>query len=131
VKVIDSSALVKYFTREEGWERVREAMLEGIVTLDLAVKELANTLWKKVMRNEMSLETARAVLRDIIEEKAIPVEGQDKYIAKAFNIAVEHGITVYDALFIVLAKESSLEFITSDKVQADVASKLGVKTMIV
>jgi predicted nucleic acid-binding protein len=44
VKVIDSSALIKYFSREEGWERVREVMLEGVVTLDLAIKELSNAL---------------------------------------------------------------------------------------
>ena len=40
MKVIDSSALVKYFAREEGWERVRELILEGVITLDLAIKEV-------------------------------------------------------------------------------------------
>ena len=50
MKVIDSSALIKYFSCEEGWERVREVMLEGVVTLDLAIKELLNALWKKVRR---------------------------------------------------------------------------------
>jgi predicted nucleic acid-binding protein len=39
VRVIDSSALIKYFTREEGWEKVREILLDGVATLDLAVKE--------------------------------------------------------------------------------------------
>jgi hypothetical protein len=40
VRVIDSSALVKYFAREEDWERVRELILEGVITLDLAIKEV-------------------------------------------------------------------------------------------
>ena len=44
MRVIDSSALIKYFTREEGWEKVREILLNGAITLDLAVKELGSAL---------------------------------------------------------------------------------------
>jgi len=34
VRVIDSSTLVKYFSHEAGWEKAREIILEGALTLD-------------------------------------------------------------------------------------------------
>ena len=90
MRVINSSALIKYFSREEGWERVREVMLKGVVTLDLAIKELSNALWKKIRRAEMSIDIARSILEDLITNKAIPIECEDKYLDKAFEIAIEH-----------------------------------------
>jgi len=131
VKLIDSSALIKYFSREEGWERVREVMLEGVVTLDLAIMELSNALWKKVRRAEMSIDIARSILEDLITNKAIPIESEDKYLDKAFEIAVEHGLTVYDSLFIAMALKRSLDLITCDENQASIARKLGVKTLTI
>ena len=61
MRVIDSSALVKYFTREAGWEKVREVLIDGVVTLDLAVKEVANALWKRVTRGEIDYDTALTI----------------------------------------------------------------------
>lgn len=131
MRVIDSSALVKYFSREDGWERVRELILECVTTLDLAVTELANALWKKILRNELNADIAKAILRDLVEEKAIPLEKQETYISKAFDIAIQYSVTIYDALFIAFAKEKSLELITIDKTQANAAEKAGIKVILV
>lgn len=130
MRAIDSSALVKYFSREAGWEKVRELIIDGVITLDLAVKELANALWKKALRGELSIDVAKTILRDLVEEGAIPLEKQEKYILKAFEIAVRYNVTVYDALFMAFAKENSLELITSDKIQADLANRIGVKAIL-
>ncbi|MEL9941045.1 MAG: type II toxin-antitoxin system VapC family toxin [Ignisphaera sp.] len=131
MRVIDSSSLIKFFSREEGWEKVVEVMREGVVTLDLAVKEVANALWKKVLRNEISYNIAQAIIRDLAEEKAIPLISQDKLLVQALAIAVNEKITVYDALFIVAAKELRAELVTSDKKQMEVAVRSGVKTILV
>ena len=62
--VVDSSALAKYMLREEGWEDVEKRLERGAVTLDLAVKEVLNALWKRAMRGELersyALEVAKA-----------------------------------------------------------------------
>lgn len=55
MKVIDSSSLAKFFSREEGWNRVKEVILEGIVTLDLGIKEVVNALWKKVLKTKSAI----------------------------------------------------------------------------
>jgi predicted nucleic acid-binding protein len=131
VRVIDSSALVKYFSREVGWEKVGEVMFEGVVTLDLAIKELSNALWKKVLRNEMNYETAARIIRDIVEGKPFPIEPQERYLLNAFEIAVKGNATVYDALFIAMAREKGLELVTCDEKQAEIAEKLGLKVVLV
>jgi len=130
VRVIDSTAIVKYFSREPGWEKVKQVLLEGVVTLDLSVKELANALWKKVVRNEMSYEVAQEIIRDMVEGKALRMESQENHLVDAFKIAVEANITVYDALFIALAKKKELELVTCDAAQAEAARKLGAKVLM-
>jgi len=130
VKVIDSSALVKYLSREAGWEKTREIILEGVITLDLAIKEIINALWKKVSRNEMSFELALKIVKDLVEGKPFPIESQEQYLVEAFEISIKNKITIYDALFITFAKKRGLELITSDMKQADVARELGIKVVV-
>jgi predicted nucleic acid-binding protein len=131
VRVIDSSALVKYFSREENWEKIRDLMQEGVITLDLAIKEIANSLWKKVIKGEMDSNIALKILRDLIEEKPIIIEDQNKYLQEAFILAIRYKITIYDALFISLAKNLNKELITCDGVQAKVASQNNVRVLFV
>lgn len=130
MRVIDSSSLIKYFVREDGWRHVRELMLEGVISLDMAVKEVANALWRRILQGEMSYEIALKIVRDLAVNRVIPLESEDKYVEKAIEIGVKSKITVYDALFIALAKELSLELITSDKKQAEAAIGNGVKTIL-
>ncbi len=131
MRVIDSSVLVKYFSREEGWERARKYVVEGAITLDLAVKELSNALWKKVLRNEIDPELAIEIIEDIIREKPLIIEEETKYLVEALQYSIKYKITIYDALFIVLAKNKNLELVTADKKQAEVAEETGIKTVLV
>jgi predicted nucleic acid-binding protein len=130
VRVIDSSALVKYFSRESGWEEVERIMLEGVVTLDLAVKELANALRKKVSGNEMSFEIAARIIGDVVEGKPFPVEPQEPYLVEAFEMALRNDVTVYDALFVAMAKRKGLELAACDEKRAKAARGEGVKAVL-
>ena len=131
MRVIDSSALIKYFSREKGWEDVRRYMLEGVLTIDLAIKETLNALWRKIIKEEIMYETVVKLIKDLTENRPFPLESQEQYLTDAFEIAVNNHITIYDALFIAVAKRRNLELITSDKKQADIAERLGVKTILV
>jgi predicted nucleic acid-binding protein len=108
-----------------------QIFLTGVVTLDLAIKELSNALWKKVLRNEMNYETAARIIRDIVEGKPFPIEPQERYFLNAFEIAVKGNATVYDALFIAMARGKNLELVTCDEKQAEIAEKLGLKVVLV
>jgi len=131
VKVIDSSSLVKFFSREEGWDRVKKVITEGVITLDLGIKEVANALWKKVLKNEVSYTIAQTIVKDLAEEKAIPIVDRMEFLAEAFALAVSERITVYDALFIVAAKELRTELVTSYRKQMEIAGRNGVKVTFI
>ena len=131
MRVIDSSSLVKYFSREEGWCKVREYLLEGVVSIDLVVKEVGNALWKKIIRGEMTLEIAQEILSGLAKGIAVKLLDQKEHLAKALEIAIRNKITIYDALSIALAKNLNTELITSDTRQAKAAKKEEVETIIV
>ncbi len=130
MRVIDSSILVKYFSREEGWQEARRYIVEGFITIDLALKEVLSALVKKVRRGEMDVSIAEKLAKSIVEGR-LPIVPQDDLLQDAFNIALEHGISIYDALFIALAKRRELELVTSDERQAKIAKKMGIPVVYV
>jgi len=134
VIVIDSSALAKYLLREEGWEEVEKHLLKPVYSVDHLVKEVSNAIWKHtVIRRYISKTTASTIysqLKRLVDEGIIVLEAQEKYIDKAFDIAIENSITIYDALYIAQALKYG-ELLTSDRRQAEVAERLGVKTIVI
>ena len=128
VTAIDSSALVKYFSREEDWKKVEEEILKGTISLDLAIKEVANALWKKTLNKEIRLEDAEEIVKDLIKGETIKIENQDNYLSAALKTAVKNKITIYDALFIELARNTQTQLVTSDHTQAEAARKEGITT---
>ena len=105
--------------------------MDGVATLDLAVKELGSALWKKVQRGEIKREDALKIMDDLVRERPFPIERQEKYLIRAFEIALEYEISIYDALFIVFAKEKSLDLVTSDAKQAKIARNVGLNSIMV
>ena len=138
MKVIDASALVKYVIREEGWNRVYQILKNEplVFSLPLALKEVANALWKQSrLKNKMTSEDAQALLRLVTllfqgERRIIAVEPQEAYLEEAMKIALRHKITVYDSLYIAQAKKHG-ELITADRFQALVAQEEKVITYLV
>jgi len=131
VRVIDSSSLVKFFSKEEGWEKVAQIIEEGVITLDLSIKEVANALWKKILIGEMNENIAIKILYDLLKGEAIIIVNQYEYLIEAFKIANRNKITIYDTLFIALAKSKNLELVTSDKKQYEISKNEGVNSLFV
>ncbi len=130
MNVLDSSALVKFLNRERGWEGVERALEGGCVTIELALKEAANSLWKRVMRGDIAVEVAMAILKDLIDLKPFRMAPQEELYSDALAIASREGIPIYDSLFIQLAKRLDTTLLTSDKAQAEAAGKAGVKAIV-
>jgi predicted nucleic acid-binding protein len=132
VRVVDASVLAAFTRKEPGWERLA-GVVKMCITVDLAVKEVLNTIWRDYyVRRTISLDTAMR-LQQVVSSMIginILVEPEDKYILRAFEIAVKTGTTVYDALYIALAVEKNTPLVTLDEKQAKAAEILGVKTII-
>lgn len=131
--VIDASALASFLLKEEGWQEIGDALREGVLSPDLALKEVSNAILKRFRRGEMSREEVDAVLHALrtLLGRALKVEGEGEYLEDAIKVAMEKGITVYDAIYIVFSKDKNLRLITADRSQARAASEEGIKVILV
>jgi predicted nucleic acid-binding protein len=122
----DSSTVVKFYTREPGWESVEE-YVSNSATIPLALIELSSALIKKCKSGDVTVKHAEQLIREC-SERIVLIE-QNKHIVDAFKIAASSNLSVYDSLFISVAHNLGLEFLSSDKKQIKIASSLGVKTI--
>jgi predicted nucleic acid-binding protein len=131
-KVIDSSVLTKYLLKEKNWEKIHEILLERPYTLDLAMKEVANAIWKRVfLLKDMDIKRAFMILNDLFDMKLLRVEPQDNYLKLAFEIAINTGTALYDSLFIAQAFSKNAILITADKKQYKTTSELGLASILI
>ena len=131
MKVIDSSSVAKLVNKEENWESVEEALRGGCISLELAVKETGNSLWKRVRTKQLDSKKAQRVFQEFITSLPFRVAEQQELYALAFEIAIAYGLTIYDALFLALAKTKAMPLVTSDSTQANFAKKLSLVVELV
>jgi len=129
VKVIDSSALIKYIAKEENWQKVEEHLKEGCITLDLAIKETANALVKKALKNEVSSETAKEIINYL--PRIVRITPQNEHFSKALEIAIKNKMAIYDALFIALSVNTNIPLLTSDEKQAKISREYSVSVTLI
>ena len=99
---------------------VKKGMLRGFsdgFILDLTIYEAANVVWKEYyLLNKISMDTAAKfieVLSKIFEViSVLSVKGLE---SEVFNIAVKHGLTIYDASYVTVAIRRKLTLVTDDK----------------
>ncbi len=95
------------------------------LTLDLALYECINALWKENrLLGKLNEEQTRR-LADILNKlfKIIPQYSIRGFETKVLDIALKEGITVYDASYLVIAMEKQFKLVTDDKKLRTVASK--------
>ncbi|BCS93232.1 Ribonuclease VapC3 [Metallosphaera sp. J1] len=123
---------MKYFSKEKGWEVVERVFLQGdLMTLDLALKEVANALWKKVLREEMTLEDSLKLINTLKEGVIVEIVPGNAYLEEGFRIAVRQKSSIYDSLFIALAKSVGGKLITSDLMQRNAGINEGIEVEVI
>lgn len=117
--VLDSSTIVALFFKEELSDKVEEIVEKhsDYYTVSQAYSEVANAAWKKVRIYGEDKELSKQALENAIDfiEKVCKVEDNRSILNKAFEMAVKYGLTVYDALFIVLAMKLNEKLLTTDR----------------
>ena len=121
--VIDSSALVKFFSKEEGWENVLPYIGEAM-TMRFALAELGNSLLKKVHNDKIDLKRAEELLT-VYSKNAVLLH-DEQYTGLAFKTAHDNGLAMYDSISIAACKSEGSGLVTCDGDQAKVARKLGI-----
>jgi len=125
--VVDASVAIKWFLDEihsEAALRLLDPTIERWAP-DLIGPEVANVLWKKVRRNELSRDEAAEILAafQAIGVQTVP---SGTLLTAALRIAVELDRTVYDSLYVALAVARSCQLISADQklISAVAASSL-------
>ena len=88
--------------------------VQNSYTLDLAVAEITNVAWKKMVFGGDSAEIVGKALSKCIEfiTSVCQVVRSVELYNLAFKIAVEKRITAYDALFIAASKKYGAKLVT-------------------
>ena len=113
--VADSSYLV------EGLMKRKELLDDDIVTSDLAIYEVFNSVWKHqhVLRDLEDGQPYLSVFTGLLDSNSIRAVHPDKrLLSNSYAIAARNRISVYDAVFISIALEIGAELRTFDKRQA-------------
>jgi predicted nucleic acid-binding protein len=122
VIVIDASALAKVILQEEGWEAV--PLTSKTATLDYALVEVLNAIWKAVVQGRLNEKDARERTEALkyLAGGLLLFEAKN-YFERGLEIAFKEKVTVYDALYIALAEELKAELYTSDVKKFEAAQK--------
>lgn len=129
---IDASSLAKYILREENWGDVREHLVNDVFSLNLALAEVSNAIWKhSVLYGEVSKEQANKMFKALEKLRDVVIfEPFEKYLENAVEIAMDKKITVYDALYIAQADKIG-KLLTSDDKQRRIAEELGIDVIFI
>jgi len=115
--VLDSSIFASVVVKDEFYEECKELVMLPSATLDLSFAESANVLWKHVhLLGRIAKEEAvkRVELLTALVRSS-DVHSSGDFMVKALEIALECGITVYDALFLALAMKLGAKLATTDE----------------
>ena len=114
--VVDASVVAAAFFPEQYGEYAR-ALLTSKVTLhapDLIHPEVANVIWKRHSRGEISGEEAQELLTDVMG-LPLDITPSDQLVAAALELSLRTGRTVYDCLYLALAITLNTKMISGDK----------------
>lgn len=81
---------------------------------DLFFIECGNILWKYVRRFQYPVNDALNDIRDL-RDLALDVISTADLLPEAFEIAVRHDITAYDACYVALANALAVPLVTADR----------------
>lgn len=113
--VVDASVAVKWFLPEDNSKEALQLLREGneLLAPDLIWAEVANVVWKRFRRGELEQAEGAALLRDL---RRVPIRTcpSDLLLESAWAIAVNHGRTIYDSLYLALAVNRECPMVTAD-----------------
>jgi predicted nucleic acid-binding protein len=134
--VLDASVAVKWLLpadkeplHDEAMDLLRrfERVDIGFIVPEFFWLEISNVLWKRTRGPVVTKSTAQALYRDL-QTKGLKTVHSTRLVPSAFEIAVTYGRSVYDSLYVALAKDKDTFLITADEKLANaVAAYLPVK----
>ena len=115
--VFDSCVLAAAFFQEDLTRKAKEMLLlYDPITVDFARIEITNVAWKRILHGKTNPDFIRSALNTSVEflnDACFLLKASD-LIEPAYECAITHKITVYDALYLTAAMKEDRIFITAD-----------------
>lgn len=125
--LLDASALLPLITTH-GKQLITEASRQNLFTIDLAIYEACNTLWKlstllkSITPNDA--ENVATTLKDVITHGMIQsINYAELDLLSTLRLAHQRNLTFYDTSYIVTAKNAEAIFVTDDEKLRKIAKK--------
>jgi len=114
--VIDASILVKLFFEEEHSDASARFVknVTELLAPDLLWAEVANVVWKRLRRREITAADAGALVDEMLRVPVV-THGHLGLVGPALTLAAETGRTVYDCLYLALAIRENIPLLTGDE----------------
>lgn len=114
--VVDSSVVTKWFVPEVNSAAALEYLQSGatLVAPDLLLPELGNVLWKKIRAREIDDLVGKRIVRRC-QDLPVRLVPSLWLLSPALEIAVALGRTVYDSIYLALAKSVRCPMVTADR----------------
>ncbi|MGH9403504.1 MAG: type II toxin-antitoxin system VapC family toxin [Terriglobia bacterium] len=118
--VIDASVSAKWFFSETETDHALEllgACERGAVEFlapEILAAEMANLIWKKVLRMSVDDRHGMAFL-DRFHQVPISLQPMSQLTVAALRLAIQFRHPVYDCIYVVLALRENCDFITADR----------------
>ena len=117
--VADSCVLAKWILPEAdsplALRVLTQTLQQGgrVVILDLAIIEVANAIWKRHHQGIATRDQCRQFLT-LLMNAPVQIEPAARLVQAAWEIAAQYDRSIYDSLFIALAKDLGIPGITAD-----------------
>ncbi len=118
--VVDASVAAKWLLVETDSDKAQAlfrawtAKRVSLLAPQILPAEVANALWKRVMRDLLPWAEAVRLQREF-NDLAIPLHPIGDLVDAALDLALRFRHSVYDGLYLALARETGADFVTADE----------------
>ncbi len=127
IVVLDASAWIEIGLGRDKARRYQESLEQAskVLTSDLYKAEVTNVLWKyvkaKLLTKDIALQRLQYCL-DLVDEYIDITENNQESLIE--SIRIDH--SVYDVLYLTIARRNGAVLITQDKKLKDIAKEQGI-----
>jgi predicted nucleic acid-binding protein len=119
--IVDASVFAKWYLADEQLIGQAMALLdmyrmgtEALVCPHYARYELASTVSRAARLGRISRDDALAAMSDFAELAIADRIDRDERVSRAVTLALQYGLSFYDALYLALAEELNARLVTAD-----------------
>ena len=133
IVVVDASVATMWYLPQAYSEQAIDLLGSGhdLVAPNLIRIEVGNALLRGLRRNELNPEETMKAIRSLLPEAVRLLPTSAEQVEASLEIAVEHGGSIHDAIYISLARSLDAPISTNDMEMAATARKAEVQVSLI